>query len=225
MTRGALLVLVLVALLFFGGPAAVVDRVVNGGRVGPKTTLGADGLVEEDPGWLAFESGYDLEVYALARCLASEHANDPDVYLRCVAWAVRNKAAEGNRSLFALLTDGKGEAGDWRFGEQKAAAGTKYASTRADPLERHAQIAAEVVAAQPWEDPTRGATHFFSPKAQDALAAKAAAGDERFAKYLGKDSAFILASWTGTGLYPGGAEAVIPDGIDPRTLTLFRRLG
>jgi hypothetical protein len=222
--RGALLVLVLVALLLLGGPAAVVDRVVNGGRVGPKTTVQPDGLIADDPYLLALEAGYDLEVYALMRCLASEHGNDPEIYLRCVAWAVRNKAAEDQRSIFALLTDGKGAGGDFFFGEQKAAAGTKYASTRADPLERHAMVAQEVVAAPDYLDPTGGATHFFSPKAQDALAAKAAAGDERYQKYLGKDAAFIFASWTARGLYSSGAEPVIPEGIDGQRLTLFRRL-
>jgi hypothetical protein len=224
MSRGAVLVVVLLALLVLLGGDDVIDRVVNGPRVGPDTTVGDDGLVEGDPFELAAAAGLDPNTYALARCLASEHPNDPDVYLSCVAWAVRNKAIESGKTIVWLLTDGSGTSGDGWFGEQKAAAGTKYASTRADPHERHARVAVAVTAAPQSIDPTGGAAHFYSPKAQDWLAARAAEGDERYAKYVGKDAAFIAASWRSPGkLYPEGAVAVVPPGVDGRVLTLFRR--
>lgn len=111
----------------------MIKRVVNGKRVGPATKPGPDGLIREIPSELARAAGLPLEVYALARALSSEHGNDPDPYLRAVAWAIRNKAAEKGRSVFAQLTDGLGIAGDGFFGEQKAAAGTKYAATGRDP--------------------------------------------------------------------------------------------
>ncbi|MFL5381301.1 MAG: hypothetical protein ACJ8GN_02120 [Longimicrobiaceae bacterium] len=222
MNRAAIVVVVLLALLLLGGET-VVSRIVNGSRVGPRTELRDDGLVDGDPFALADAAGMDPNAYALARCLASEHGQDADAYLVAVAWAVTNKAAERGVTVIQLLTDGAGSAGDGMFGEQKSAAGTKYASTRVDPSERHAQVATAVISGTLF-DPTGGATHFYSPKAQDQLAAKAAAGDTRYAKYAGKDAAFIDRTWRAPGgLYPGGAVSVVPAGVDARTLTLYRR--
>lgn len=221
MNRTLFVLVAIVALLLMGGD--VIDRIVNGPRVGPRTNLGDDGLVEGDPRELAAAAGLDAEVYALSRCLASEHGQDADVYLSCVGWAVRNMARERGVSLLELLTAGSGTSGDGYFGEQKAAAGTKYASTRVDPSERHVRVAAEVYGGV--VDPTAGATHFFSPRAQDALAARAE-DDPALAKYDGHDAAYIDARWRAPGgLYAQGAEPVVPAGVDARVLTLYRRLG
>ena len=230
------LVVVLLFLLVMGGPE-VIDTLENGPRIGPSTMEGPDGLIPDSPEDLAAAAGVDVNAYALSRCLASEHPRDATPYLRCVAWAVRNKAAEKGVSVLRLLTDGAGVAGDDHFGEQKAAAGTKYASTRDDPRRRHVQVASEVMASPTSADLTQGATHFYSPKAQDALARKAQALQDRldageeltaqersYLKYLGKDAAFIDASWRAKGLYPGGAERVVPEGIDAEVLTLYRRI-
>jgi len=223
-TPGAIVVVVVLALLLLGGDE-VVSRVINGARVGPRTQLTDDGLVDGDPFALAEAAGLDPNTYALARALASEHGQDPDPYLEAVAWAIRNKAVERRVTLIQLLTDGAGTAGDGWFGEQKASAGTKYASTKVDPSERHARVAVAVSSADPALDPTRGATHFFSPAAQDSLAARAASGDPAWAKYLGKTAAVVDAAWRAPGgLYAAGAYAVVPAGIDPRRLTLYRRI-
>jgi hypothetical protein len=223
MSQRTFVVVAIVLLLFLLGGEAVIDRVVNGPRIGPKTVVADDGLINESPADLAYAAGLDLETYALARCLASEHGQDPDVYLTVVAWAVRNMAIERGVKISRLLTDGAGTNGDGFFGEQKAAAGTKYASTKVDPSERHARVAAAVSAASQYSDPTDGATHFYSPKAQDALAARAADGDARYAKYAGKDAAYIGSTWAAPGgLYAGGAVPVVPAGIDSRVLTLWR---
>lgn len=222
MSQRAIVVLVVLALLLLGGDA-VVSRVVNGARVGPRTQLTDDGLVDGDPFALAEQAGLDPNTYALARALASEHGQDPDVYLEAVAWAVRNKAIERRVTLIQLLTDGAGVAGDGYFGEQKAAAGTKYASTKVDPSERHARVAAAVSSANQALDPTRGATHFYSPAAQDSLAARAET-DPAWSKYAGKTAAVVDAAWRAPGgLYPAGAYPVVPAGIDPRRLTLYTR--
>lgn len=236
-TYAIALVVVLLVFLLAGGAEVVIDTLENGPRIGPATSERADGLIPDSPEDLAAAAGVDVNAYALARCLASEHPRDFTDYLRCVAWAVRNKAAERGVSVLRLLTDGAGVAGDDYFGEQKAAAGTKYASTVNDPRRRHVQVAVEVIAASSSADLTRGATHFFSPRAQDALAAKAAdikarldAGEEitdrerSYLKYLGKDAASVDRSWRGTGLYPRGAERVLVAGIDDDVLALYRRL-
>jgi hypothetical protein len=223
MSKRATVVLVVVLLLLFLGGDSVIERIVNGPRVGPKTVVADDGLINEAPQDLARAAGLDLETYALARCLASEHGQDPDVYLYVVAWAVRNMAIERGVKISRLLTDGAGTNGDGYFGEQKAVAGTKYASTKVDPCERHVRIASTVSAASQDSDPTAGATHFYSPRAQDALAARAAAGDARYAKYAGKDADYIDSTWSAPGgLYAGGAVPVVPPGIDSRVLTLWR---
>lgn len=226
-----------VLLVVMGAPAEVIDTLENGTRIGPATTETAEGLVVGDPYALAAAAGVEPNAYALARCLASEHPSDPTAYLRCVAWAVKNKAAERGVTVLQLLTDGAGVAGDGYFGEQKALAGTKYASTRSDPRRRHVQVASEVIGSPSSVDPTGGATHFYSPRAQDALASKAAglkarqeegeeltAQETSYLKYFGKDAAYVDASWRGKGLYSGGAERVIPPGVDGYTLTLYRRL-
>lgn len=221
---GWVLLLALVAFFLLGGGEAVMDKIVNGNRVGPKTALRDDGLVDADPQELADEADLDLDTYALARALVSEHGWDPDPYLVAVGWAIKNKAYERGVSVFRQLTDGAGDAGDGMFGEQKASAGTKYASTAQDPSDRHVRVAQQVMLGE-LGDPTTGATHFFSPKAQDALEARAEAGDARYAKYLGKTAASVDAKWRAPGgLYPAGAAAVVPPGIDANVLTLYRRL-
>lgn len=240
----ALLVLVLLVLLAGTGAAALADDgssddseddaaggsefdvssddTDNGPLVGPPTTVGADGIIRVDPYELADAAGLDAETYALARCLASEHPRDSNAYLVAVGWATKNKAREKGVDLVELLTNGRGDAGDGYFGQQKASAGTKYAATGQDPHQRHVDAAAAVVD-ETVPDPTDGATHFFSPEAQDSLAARAAAGEDRFRKYLGHDAAFIFASWAAPGgLYPQGAVPVVPPGIDGRRLTLWR---
>jgi len=212
---GAYVVLfVLVLVLLLGGADVVVSTIVNGTRIGPKTQLSDDGLIQVDPQQLADDAGLGLDTYALARALKSEHGNDPDAYLVAVAWAIRNYAAERGRSVFQVITAGGNGAGF--FGAQNARAGTKYVSSAQDPDERHVTVAVHVLGDQIL-DPTGGATHFYSPKAQDALAARAESG-------YGRDAAAVDAAWRAPGgLYAEGAVPVVPPGVDGHVLTLYRR--
>jgi hypothetical protein len=214
MKRWQLVAIVLVLLFVLGGAAdTVIGKVTNGPIVGPVTTVGDDGLVDGDPAELAAAAGLDVDTYALARCMASEHPTDPDVYLFAIGWAVRNYAAERGLSVVELLTGGRGTAGDGYFGAQNASAGTKYASTARDPRQRHVDAAQAVISGYV-PDPTGGATHFFSPQTQDWLAEHKGA----------KDSETIMRTWAAPGgLYASGAVPVVPDGIDPRRLTLWRQ--
>jgi hypothetical protein len=224
--QDVLLVALVLLLLVWLGPGngsdlvgsaidAVKSPIINGALVGPATQVGEDGIVPDDPADLAAAAGLDIETYSLARALMSEHGNDPDPYLVAAAWAIKNYAAEQGRTITALLTDGKGTAGDGRYGRQSASAGTKYAATDQDPRERHARFAGEVLALE-LPDPTGGATHFFSPKAQDAL-------NKRDASRW-KPAAELLASWTARGgLYAEGAHVVPVSGVDPYRLTLLAR--
>lgn len=216
--RGRLAVVVLVvaiaAFLLSGGAEEVKSRVSSGSVVGRRTKADARGIILDDPRALAAEAGLDLETYALARMIASEHGSDPDVYCEAVAWAIRNKARERKTTIFGLLTERRGTAADGLFGEQGAEGLEAYASTIRDPRTRHEAIAKRVVAAPQSQDITGGATHFFSPQTQDWGYARG--------KYS-KSAAQVDASWRSTGLYSSGAVPVAVAGIDPRTLTLYRR--
>lgn len=219
----ALVVLLLVVFAGAGGGGAVaglVDQVtgpiINGARVGPATTVGTDGIIPDDPATLAAAAGLDIETYSLARCLMSEHGTDPDPYLVAAGWAVANYARERGSTITGILLDGAGTAGDGRYGRQSASAGAKYAATDQDPRERHARIAGEILSGE-LADPTGGATHFFSPRTQDAL-------NERDSTKW-PPAATILSTWTAPGgkLYAEGAHIVPVSGVDPYRLTLLAR--
>jgi len=205
------LLLVVLVLLAFAGSEAVtelVEHTTNGQLVGPATSLDADGEVDADPGALAQAAEYPVDEYSLARALMSEVGTEGNQYLHAVAWAIRNRAAERGTTITELVTAPSG-----LYGRQNAGTGAKFVATGQDPRERHAVVAHLVLTGQV-PDPTGGATHFFSPRTQDVLAARDG----------GKDAAAIFAAWAAPGgLYPGGAVPVVPDGIDGNILTLWRR--
>ena len=204
-------IVILAALLLFllgGGGDEIVERIANGALVGPATTLDADGEVDADPGALAQTAGYPLEEYSVARVLMSEVGGQDNAYLHAVAWVLRNKAAEGGSTITELVTAPSG-----LYGHQNAGTGAKFVASGQDPRERHAEEAHLVMSGQV-PDPTGGATHFFSPRTQDAIAARDG----------GKTAADIFAAWAAPGgLYPEGAVAFVPEGIDGDVLTLWRR--
>jgi hypothetical protein len=213
-----------IVLVGLGKGASVIapgikGRILNGPIAGRATTINPEtGLISVGPGTLASEAKLDLDVYSLARMMSSEHGNQADAYLVAVGWAVRNEAKRKGITITKLVTDGAGGGGSGYYGQQKAKAGIKYVSTAIDPRKRHVDVALKVRGAPSSADPTGGATNFYSPKAQDALAKKAAEGDPRYVKYAGKDAAAIEKSWSGRGLQ----HAKTPAGVDPRELTLWR---
>lgn len=190
----------------------VYIMVKRGSRVGPETYPDDHGIIQVPPGSLAKAAGLPLDVYALARCLSSEHGRDNVETKIAVAWAVKNEARASGRSIFAQLTrqpgDGITNVANGLFSGQDVPGPNKYASTRLDPYEQEAQIAAAVVAGT-IIDPTRGATNFFSPKGQRASHAKNPAGN------LPPDQ--LIASWEAKGLRPVDVE-----GTDPDTVMFFR---
>ena len=164
---GLVVVALVVLWLFFAGGAEVVQSIAisatNGDRVGPATALDANGVVTEVPNVLAQAAGLDLETYSLARAIASEHGNDPTAICIAVAHVILNSARETHRTVVDRIVP---TSGKWAGLYARQRADGRYVATMNDPHERHVQIARAVLTGAV-ADPTGGATHFFSPRAQD----------------------------------------------------------
>jgi hypothetical protein len=180
--------------------------------VGPRTSRNASGFIERAPTDLAAAAGWNLNTYALARALSSEHGQDGPTVKTAIAWAIKNAAAKSGRGLFEQLTrqlrrDGSPGPAHMLFGGQNAGGVPRYAATGLDPREQEIQISSAVLMNRT-PDPTGGATNFFSPKGQRAANAKDPAKN--------KTAEALLASWLARGL------SVRPvAGIDPELVTFF----
>lgn len=192
--------------LFFGG-SFVIQKIKNGSRVGMKSHRDdSDTYVLEWPDALIKSSGYDAETYSLARALASEHFNEPDIVLRAVAWAIKNEAKRRKKTIFQLTTQGNysGRYARQRAGKDPETGIGRYVATQTDPFERHIRIAKD-----PGIDITNGATNFFSPSAQDTL------NKQNPQKWTTAD--VKREQWIA-----GGLEPVAVFGIDSDVITFFR---
>ncbi len=135
------------------------------GRVGPATTtVTATGyvLVTGDPASLAGQAGLPLDVYSLARMVASENGSASSATLLALAEVARNKAAQRSETVTELLTRSSITIADGRYSEQAAG---KWASTRLDPNGRH--VAAATFALGEGSNVFGDAIDFFDPSAQD----------------------------------------------------------
>jgi spore germination cell wall hydrolase CwlJ-like protein len=109
------------------------------------------------------------EVEALARVVTSEANGYSERERVAVAWTVRNRARKRGTTIEAMVcspTCGP------------CCQGRPFSSARAATDENRA-LAARVLAAAQWEDPTSGSTAFFEPALQDRLVA-AGHGGYRF---------------------------------------------
>jgi len=130
----------------------------------------ATGVCQTDPSSIAAAHGVALDVEALARMAVSE-AGSKEAAQVAVMWAARNMAKRRGESVAALLLRGK-LASDGKFGAQNTG---KYASTRSPSTAQSRKLAAGVMAAT-IPDPTRGATQWDSPAAQNALTSAGVSG-------------------------------------------------
>jgi hypothetical protein len=161
------------------------------------------------PDALAAQAGVGLDVYCLARAIASEEGGQPRFYQQAVGCACLNFA----RSEFPRLADPDaivtlvlGSAG--AFGRQ-GTGGRRVSSARgpaALQLELAAQILTGLVA-----DPTGGATQWDSPAGQRALMAE---GDPLTTK---------TPQQVADARYAAGYQLVVVPGIDPEKLRFWRR--
>lgn len=145
------------------------------------------------------------EVEALGRVIASEAGSGTQAEQRGIAWTVRNRFR--GKSIYAA---------EYPWRSQKGS--TPPFSSARDATAATRALAAQVLAADQSEDPTRGATSFFEPRMQDifakagALARAGETGDRtidgvklsditRFKAYK-KNAAAIRESWgKGSALY------------------------
>lgn len=157
-----------------------------------------------------------MDTYAVARALASEHGNEPVSVRRWVAWAIRNSAKRRKLSPFRRLTDSRSSASGM-FARQRTDG--RFAATNLAPTFEDVQIAREVLNAPSSEDPTDGATNFFSPRTQDILFRKAQQGDPRFVGRITVDADGLRERWARRGLQSVGT----PPGVPADKVEFFRR--
>jgi hypothetical protein len=184
-------------------PAAALKLARGRAIGGPEARAGSDGWVTGNPATLASQAGAGLDVYALARLIASEVGGLPELARIAVAYAALNEARRRKTTVSKLLM---GSAG--RFSAQNV--GGKFASTAQPPTTGDLETARRVFAALV-SDPTGGATRWDSPAAQRALLKR---GASRYTKTPEQ----VAASRRGEGF-----EVVYLAGIDPEKLRFWRK--
>ena len=229
MKRDLVLALVVVGAIFFftltpqGRRAAQAALNSVRGVVGDDPDPDARGVVTTQPQDLLASANQTLastgvvltlDDYALARALRSEHGREPANVRRWVAWAIRNSAQRANNTIFRHLTRSGGPASGL-FARQRTDG--RFAATNEAPRGEDIQIAIDVLDSAGVEDPTRGATNFFSPRTQNILVARAQAGDHRFKGKITADANGIRARRNKQGLYSRGT----PPGVEPDIVEFF----
>lgn len=222
-TRKYWIVIALVVVLVVLGAPKVVTMIRNtktlgqvapedakGGILIPPTVLLAS--VNADLAKMGRQA-IDLDTLALARALRSEHGSETPIAREWVGWAIKNSARGG--SLFKRLTTSRNPTYSGFFARQRTDA--RYAATNQAPRVEDVEIAVKVIRGT--VDPTKGATNFFSPSAQDALFAKAQAGDAS-TSLIKRDGDAQRAKWISEGLVSKGT----PPGVNPRTVEFFGKV-
>lgn len=213
---------IVIAAFFFGAPA--VKRAITRGRVvGDSPKEDARGVIQQSPASLLasvnaeLEEPVTLDDMSMARALRSEHGSEPEAVRRWVAWAIRNEARKRKRSIYNQLTRSSDPDTSGLFARQRA--DFRYAATHFSPRLSDIKISVAVLDADQFEDPTGGATNFFSPDTQDLLFSLAMAGDPRFEGRITRDADDQREKWIRDGLLPRGT----PPGVDPGIVEFFGR--
>ena len=220
MTRNHLIIVVALIVLLSAAP--LIDVMSKGPVIGPNFAEDSLGVVKTPPSVILAavnealaakgESAVSLDELALARAMRSEHGSEPQVVRQWVAHAIVNSARKGGRSVFTQLTRSNGIYSGL-FARRRVDA--RYAATKMGATLADLKLAREVLSAK--QDPTNGATNFFSPETQDELYAKALAGDPRYAGKIRRDAAAQRTLWAQNGLKSRGA----PPGVSINTVEFF----
>jgi len=188
------------------GLSTVVNTIERGARL-THATYGPDGVVRVAPGLLAKQAGTDLDSYALARMIASEHGRDSTEVKIAIAHVALNYAVRVGRSISSLLLRANHPQHTGYFGTQRDIdedsphynESDRYASTALDPYAGELEIATGVLVGT-FPDPTGGAIQFDAPPAFKSPEAAARTAANRIAE---------------------GRIQVFPDGIDPEKLRFW----
>lgn len=212
-----------VALLFFLAGPVVVTALKANAVVGDRAPMDRNGGIATDPKALLASANRDLrdagkptvtmDEYAMARSMRSEHGSEPAPVKEWVGWVIKNSAKRRGVSVFDRLTRSRNPKYSGKFARQRT--DSRFAATMAPPKLVDIEIARKVMRGT--EDPTNGATNFFSPAAQDALFARAQAGDPAVAGRIRRDGDAQRAKWLGEGLESRGA----PAGVSTRKVEFF----
>lgn len=160
----------------------IVSGITQGKRVTNAPYSKSTGLVPGTPDYLAGIAGVDVEVYSLARNIASEEGNSNNETQAAVGWATLNYANSVGKSVTSLLTHAKYAPHSGSYGTQRnIEVGTtgyngsdRYASTALDPYQGHIAIAQGVIDGT-IPDITNGATQYDRAAGErdpDAVAAQ-----------------------------------------------------
>jgi len=182
-----------------GKPGAVAQAAAASAKKG---TLVGD-IVQESPGELALSAGVPLEVYSLARMIASEHGSDGPEIKTAVGFAAWNEARRRGTTITKLMTASKKSPG--HFGAQHMG---RYASTARDPRAIDLAIAGKILGGA-LSDPTGGANQFDAPKTQRIL-------------HKRDPSKFPTPEKVAANRIAGGQEMVSIPGVDADYLRFWR---
>jgi len=167
----------------------IISSIVKGKRMTNAPYSKTTGVVPGTPDSLAAIAGVDVDVYSLARALASEEGTSSNGTQVAVAWAIRNHASQAGKTITSLVTAAKLASHKGHYGTQRnIEVGTdgyngsdRYCSTAQDPYAGHVQVAQGVLDGT-FADPTDGADQFDRPSGEsnpDAVAAnREASGSE-----------------------------------------------
>lgn len=161
-----------------------------------------------EPDSLALQAGVTLEVYCLARAIASEEGGQPRLHQLAVGCACVNFARSEfprlaiSDAVIQLVLGNTGE-----FGRQ-GTGGRRVSSARA-PIKLQLTLGGQILAGEVG-DPTFGATQWDSPKGQRALMAQ---GDPLTKKTPQQIADARMAA---------GYQLVVVPGIDPDNLRFWR---
>lgn len=179
----------------------IITSIQKGARVTIAPYSKTTGTVPGTPDSLAAVAGVDVDVYSLARALASEEGNSSTATQVAVAWAISNHAGLSGKSITELVTQAKLAAHRGRYGTQRnIEVGTdgyngsdRYCSTAQDPYAGHLEVARGVLDGT-FPDITNGADQFDRPSGEsnpDVVAANREASGSELAAVEGVDDGDI----------------------------------
>lgn len=192
-------------------PAAVIAAIqaASMSKVGTKTSLTGE-VVTIAPSLLADSAQLPLDVYSVARLVASEWGSGPAPGLLAIAEAARNRAKALGQTMTAMLTKDTNAAQTGYYGRQTG----RWAATSQDPTAR--AVAAARGALEAGTNVASGAVKFFHPRTQDRGWQGGTA--------LTKDAAQVVTSWAGDGYQFIHDAPLYSMGIDPYEFMIFKRV-